>query len=282
MKATKEERKGALQREVLMTQTNDEQVLLLTKMHEKIQSQNRIIMQQQQQQFDNTASLDQLAKREDELKIMSEAWKELMRDKEIWGETEKSLQRLQKGVVAYKEENRTFKGWMETVLILRSRLRSARTVEWSGSLLFEAQGEGFESAWIDRKFIIAYTEWKCKVRRKRLARRIQVGWRQKRIHTVWNCWVSRLQLSKGNRVLFRKQRMALERVVLRMRKAAMAGALDRWMSNVKETKRQASVLERVVLRMKSANMAGALDRWHAQAVLVRKQREARWSVFSCG
>ena len=109
LKATKEERRGALQREVLMTQTNDEQVLLLTKMQEKIQSQNRIIMQQQQQKFDNTASLDQLAKREDELKILSEAWKELMRDKETWGETEKSLQRLQKEVVAYKEENRTLK-----------------------------------------------------------------------------------------------------------------------------------------------------------------------------
>ncbi len=137
-----------------MTQTNDEQVLLLTKMQEKNQSQNRVIIMQQKQQFDNTASLDQL----DELKILSEAWKELMRDKETWGETEKSLQRLQKEVVAYKEENRTLKGWMETVLILRSRLRSARPVEWSGSLLFEAQGEGFESDWIDRKFIIAYTE----------------------------------------------------------------------------------------------------------------------------
>ncbi len=41
LKATKEERRGALQREVLMTQTNDEQVLLLTKMQEKNQSQNR-------------------------------------------------------------------------------------------------------------------------------------------------------------------------------------------------------------------------------------------------
>ncbi len=34
------------------------------------------------------------------LKILSEAWKELMRDKKTWGKTEKSLQRLQKEVVA--------------------------------------------------------------------------------------------------------------------------------------------------------------------------------------
>ena len=74
-----------------------------------MKTQNRIIMQQQQ--FDNTASLDQLAKREDELKIMSEAWKELMRDKETWGETEKSLQRLQKGTKRKIELSRG--GWKQ-------------------------------------------------------------------------------------------------------------------------------------------------------------------------
>jgi len=57
-----------------------------------------------------------------------------------------------------------------------------------------------------------------------------------------------------------------------MKNAAMAGALDRWMSNVKESKRQASVLERVVLRMKNSALAGVWDRWHEHVVVFRKQR----------
>jgi hypothetical protein len=58
-----------------------------------------------------------------------------------------------------------------------------------------------------------------------------------------------------------------------MKNVAMAGTLNRWMSNVKETKRQARVLERVVTRMKNSALAGVWDRWHEQVVLFRKQRE---------
>ena len=52
----------------------------------------------------------------------------------------------------------------------------------------------------------------------------------------------------------------MERVLLRMTKVAMAGAVDRWMWNVKETKRQARVLERVDSRMKNGLLADAFDR----------------------
>ena len=48
--------------------------------------------------------------------------------------------------------------------------------------LFESDDAGFDSDPIDRTFITADTEWKCKVRRKRLARRVQVGCSQKCIH----------------------------------------------------------------------------------------------------
>ena len=41
----------------------------------------------------------------------------------------------------------------------------------------------------------------------------------------------------------------------------MAGALDRWMWNVKETKRQARVLERVVHRLLTGALVSTFERW---------------------
>jgi hypothetical protein len=49
--------------------------------------------------------------------------------------------------------------------------------------------------------------------------------------------------------------------LMRMKSAKMAGAYDRWISNLKETKRQARVLERVVTRMKNGAMFSALGLW---------------------
>ena len=72
------------------------------------------------------------------------------------------------------------------------------------TFLFESDDTTFDNDNIDRTFMTADTEWKCKLRRKRLSRRIQVGWRQKLIHTVWNYCGTRLQLSKDNRVLLEK------------------------------------------------------------------------------
>ena len=66
-----------------------------------------------------------------------------------------------------------------------------------------------------------------------------------------------------------------------MKNAAMAGALDRWMWNVKETKRQARVLERVDLRMKNSALAGVWGRFREQVVLFIN-KEGPWSVCSCG
>jgi hypothetical protein len=45
------------------------------------------------------------------------------------------------------------------------------------TFLFESDDTTFDNDNIDRTFMTADTEWKCKVRRKRLSRRIQVGWR---------------------------------------------------------------------------------------------------------
>jgi hypothetical protein len=72
--------------------------------------------------------------------------------------------------------------------------------------------------------------------------------------------------------LLRKQRVALDRFVLRMKNVAIAGALDRWISNVKASKRQARVLERAVSRMTNSVVAGAFDRWQSEVVSFLMQK----------
>ena len=46
-----------------------------------------------------------------------------------------------------------------------------------------------------------------------------------------------------------------------MTKVAMDGALDRWISNVKETKRQANALQRVVQRILNGTLVSNFERW---------------------
>jgi hypothetical protein len=46
-----------------------------------------------------------------------------------------------------------------------------------------------------------------------------------------------------------------------MQNRAMSGAFYRWTSQVELFSRQRVILERVLLRMKNAAIAGALDRW---------------------
>jgi spore cortex formation protein SpoVR/YcgB (stage V sporulation) len=73
-----------------------------------------------------------------------------------------------------------------------------------------------------------------------------------------------------------KQRGTLERLLLRMTNVAMAGALDHWISNVKETKRHARVLERVVTRMKNSALVQVMELWRYQT---SEQKQVRVKVL---
>jgi hypothetical protein len=78
-------------------------------------------------------------------------------------------------------------------------------------------------------------------------------------------------------VLLRKQRVTLDRFVLRMKNVAIAGALDRWISKVKASKRQARVLERAVSRMTNSVVAGAFDRWQSDCFADEERCHCRGS-----
>jgi chromosome segregation ATPase len=59
-----------------------------------------------------------------------------------------------------------------------------------------------------------------------------------------------------------------------MTKVAMAGALDCWISNVKETKRQANVLQRVVQRMLNGLLVSTFEEWR-HLIIAEKQMKSR-------
>ena len=115
----------------------------------------------------------------------------------------------------------------------------------------------------------AWQRWWGTVREARVWRKVALRWVHKTARNAFSMW--RIWIREEQRTLSR-QHSVLQRMLLRMKQAAVAGAFDRWNAQVERFTKQRAGLERIAVRLKNICMCKAHSTWVDNAKMLCRQR----------